>query len=124
VSHPCLPFLAALALSLSACGKTTTGSVVVAKPAPVDTSPKTGRELYEHWCADCHDAGPGHPGTLRMEGDFGAARSVLVGASGVNEELVKFAVRNGFAMMPPFRATEIPDAQLELLALYVAGGER
>lgn len=90
----------------------------------VDTRPKTGKELYEHWCAACHDAGPGHPGTLRMAGDFGEDRSVLIGNEDVSRELVKFAVRNGFNMMPPFRPTEISDEDLELLAEYVAEGEK
>jgi mono/diheme cytochrome c family protein len=90
----------------------------------VDTSPKTGKELYEHWCAACHDPGHGHPGTLRMAGDFGDDQSVLIGMKGLDKDLVHFAVRNGFNMMPPFRATEISDAELDLLAAYVAGGKK
>lgn len=82
----------------------------------IDTAPKTGKELYEHWCAACHDSGHGHPGTLRMAGDFGEDQSVLIGMEGLDKDLVRFAVRNGFNMMPPFRATEISDAELELLA--------
>ncbi len=107
-----------LAIGLTGCSGDKADSVAVA-----DTSPKTGKELYEHWCAACHDAGPGHPGTLRMAGDYGEEFSVLIGREGLDQEFVKYAVRNGFNMMPPFRPTEISDAELELLANHVAGGK-
>ncbi len=79
----------------------------------------TGQELFEHWCADCHNPGPGHPGTLRMEGDFGAANSVLRDMQAVNRPLIHLAVRRGFAMMPPFRQTEISDEEMERIASYI-----
>jgi mono/diheme cytochrome c family protein len=107
-----------LLVALAACG------VKRQEVAVVDTAPKTGKELYEHWCAACHDPGPGHPGTLRMAGDFGAEHSVLIGKEGLDKETVRFAVRNGFNMMPPFRVTEISDAELELLAAHVTGEKK
>lgn len=84
-----------------------------------DAVQPTGRELYQQWCADCHDPGPGHPGTLRMEGDFGAENSVLREMQAVNRPLIQFAVRRGFAMMPPFRPTEISDEEMERIASYI-----
>lgn len=113
-----IPIAALLLLGLAGCNADKTE-----KPTIVDTRPKTGKELYEHWCAACHDPGPGHPGTLRMAGDFGDNRSVLIGLEGVDKDLVKYAVRNGFNMMPPFRPTEISDEELEPLAAHVAGGK-
>jgi len=113
-----IPCAALFLLSLAGCKAGKDEKVAIA-----DTRPKTGKELYEHWCAACHDAGPGHPGTLRMAGDFGDNRSVLIGREGVDKDLVKYAVRNGFNMMPPFRPTEISDEELELLAAHVAGGK-
>lgn len=79
----------------------------------------SGQELFEMWCADCHDPGPGHPGTLRMEGDFGVENSVLREMQAVNRPLIHLAVRRGFAMMPPFRPTEISDEELERIASYI-----
>lgn len=82
-------------------------------------APRSGEDLYRQWCAGCHDAGPGHPATMRMEGDFGADNSVLREMQAVNRPLIHLAVRRGFAMMPPFRPTEIDDEELERIADYI-----
>ncbi|HWJ69598.1 MAG TPA: cytochrome c [Sphingobium sp.] len=110
-----LALLAALAgLSLSACSKegreTSNGASV-----PREMS---GKQLYDHWCADCHNPGPGHPGTLRLAGDMGEENSVLLQKQ-MDPEVVKYAVRNGFQMMPPFRPTEITDEELARLTDYL-----
>jgi (+)-pinoresinol hydroxylase len=88
------------------------------------TQAPTGKALYAHFCADCHDGGAGHPGTLRMAGDFRADQSVLLKSAAINRDLVRLAVRKGFQMMPPFRPTEITDEELDRLADYVAGSPR
>ncbi len=92
--------------------------------APPSAAERSGEELYTQWCADCHDPGPGHPATMRMEGDFGAENSVLLEMQGMNRPLIELAVRRGFAMMPPFRPTEISDEELERIADYVLGEEQ
>jgi len=98
-------------------------AAVLTGPATADQSARerSGAELYTHWCADCHDPGPGHPGTLRMAGDLGPDQSVLRRSPLVNRQLIKTVVRQGFQMMPPFRPTEISDAELERLAAYLTG---
>lgn len=80
---------------------------------------RSGEDLYQQWCAGCHDPGPGHPGTMRMEGDFGAENSVLRDMQAINRPLIHFAVRQGFQMMPPFRPTEITDEELDRIADYI-----
>jgi mono/diheme cytochrome c family protein len=101
------------------------GAAAVAADRPVGAvsgpQPMSGKELYEHWCAACHDPGAGHPGTLRMAGDYGEGMSVLLTKKDVTRDLVTYAVRNGFNMMPPFRPTEITDEELDRLADYIAG---
>lgn len=83
---------------------------------PVELS---GQELYEQWCAGCHDPGPGHPGTMRMEGDFGPENSVLRDMQAINRPLIHYAVRQGFQMMPPFRPTELTDEEVDRIADYL-----
>lgn len=102
---------------VAASGLLAGGSVLAENTSPPEQP--TGRDLYEHWCADCHDPGPGHPGTMRMEGDFGAENSVLRDMTSINRPLIHFAVRRGFNMMPPFRPTEITDEELERIADYI-----
>jgi mono/diheme cytochrome c family protein len=78
-----------------------------------------GKAVYVHYCAGCHDPGPGHPGTMRLDVRLGADSAVLRERKDLAPEYVKIVVRNGFQMMPAFRPTEIADAELEDLAAYV-----
>ena len=83
-----------------------------------------GEDLYVRYCADCHRAGPGHPGTMRLMARLGATQAVLRERSDLHPEYVQVIVRNGYQMMPPFRPTEITDAELAALAHYVARADR
>lgn len=96
-------------------------TMLFALPVHAETAaqPPEGKELYIKWCADCHDPGPGHAGTLRMAGDFGPDNAVMKTLPGLNRALIEQAVRNGFQMMPPFRPTEINDAELAALTDYL-----
>ena len=31
-----------------------------------DAATQKGNEIYQYWCATCHGAGPGHPGTTAL----------------------------------------------------------
>ena len=79
----------------------------------------TGEELYELWCADCHESGAGHPGTLRLEARLEGDDAVLTKRAN-DPEIVRFAIRNGFQMMPPFRITEISEEEVERIVNYLA----
>jgi len=84
-----------------------------------------GREVFEHWCAPCHAPGPRHPGTQALEVLYkGAKPAALEERTDLVPELTRAFVRSGVSVMPPFRKTEIGDADLAALAAYLAPGLR
>jgi mono/diheme cytochrome c family protein len=86
-----------------------------------------GREVFQYWCAACHGAGPtpARPGTQALQAKYnGAKPAMLESRTDLTPELTKFFVRNGINVMPPFRKTEITDAELNALAAYLARSKR
>jgi mono/diheme cytochrome c family protein len=79
-----------------------------------------GRRLFDDHCAACHDAGPGHPGTIRLALRLGDAQAPLLARSDLARAVVEQIVRSGSQMMPPFRPTELADEELDAIAGYVA----
>jgi mono/diheme cytochrome c family protein len=80
-----------------------------------------GQEVFAYWCAPCHSAGPRNPGTIALEVRYqGSKPAALEERTDLVPELTKTFVRNGLSIMPPFRKTEISDADLEALAAYLA----
>jgi (+)-pinoresinol hydroxylase len=81
-----------------------------------------GKAVYEHWCAPCHAAGPGHPGTQSLQFKYqGKLPPVLLDRTDLAPQVVSAFVRQGVLLMAPFRKTEITDADLSALASYVTG---
>jgi len=79
-----------------------------------------GKAVYEHWCAPCHAAGPGHPGTQSLQLKYnGSVPAVLMERTDLPAETIKTFVRQGILSMAPFRKTEITDAELDDLAAYL-----
>lgn len=84
------------------------------------TRNQQGHEVFNKWCAPCHSAGPGNPGTTALETLYqGAKPGALEQRNDLTPETVKSIVRNGVSVMPFFRKTEISDAELEALAAYL-----
>jgi mono/diheme cytochrome c family protein len=80
-----------------------------------------GGEVFEYWCAPCHAPGPRHPGTQALEALYkGAKPAALEQRTDLVPELTRTFVRTGVSVMPPFRKTEISDADLDALAAYLA----
>jgi|SRR5215469_14738528 len=90
---------------------------------PAGAAPVTsGQAVYDRWCAPCHAPGPGHPGTQSLQVKYaGKIPSVLLERTDLSAAAVAAFVRHGVLSMPPFRKTEITDAELSALAAYVAG---
>jgi len=80
-----------------------------------------GKQVYARWCAPCHAADPGLAGTLALRTRYGSERpAALEDRTDLTPEVVAYFVRNGIAWMPPFRPTEISDAQLASLGRYLS----
>jgi mono/diheme cytochrome c family protein len=79
-----------------------------------------GKEVFDYWCATCHSAGNGMPGTAALQAKYnGNPPALLLERFDLTPDLVKFFVRNGVSVMPHFRKTEIGDADLDALAAYI-----
>jgi len=93
-------------------------STVLAQRA--DSDLKKGNEAYQYWCATCHGAGPGHPGTTALAAKYkGALPGLLEERIDLTPTAVRFAVRRGTSIMPFFRKTEVSDADLDAITQYL-----
>jgi mono/diheme cytochrome c family protein len=80
-----------------------------------------GKAVYDAWCGACHDPGPRHPGTQALEALYkGKKPAALEERTDLVPKLTETFVRRGVSVMPPFRKTEISDADLAALAAYLA----
>lgn len=77
-----------------------------------------GAILYQRYCAGCHDAGPAHPGTMLLK-QLGREHAPLVGRPDLDPAYVRAVVRNGLIEMPPFRPTELTEAQLDAVIAHI-----
>jgi (+)-pinoresinol hydroxylase len=85
-----------------------------------DTALQKGNEAYRYWCATCHGAGPGHPGTTALAAKYkGALPGLLEDRTDLTPTAVRFAVRRGTSIMPFFRKTEVSDADLDAITQYL-----
>jgi (+)-pinoresinol hydroxylase len=80
-----------------------------------------GAAVFNNWCSACHARGPQNaPGTASLQLKYqGAVPAALEDRRDLTPDLVKFFVRDGVAMMAPFRKTELSDADLDALAAYL-----
>jgi mono/diheme cytochrome c family protein len=80
-----------------------------------------GQQVFANWCAPCHAPGPKHPGTQALEALYkGAKPAPLEQRTDLVPTVTTTFVRTGVSVMPPFRKTEISDADLAALAAYLA----
>ncbi len=79
-----------------------------------------GYVQYQEYCAVCHGAGVGKPGTIALAAKYkGTKPALLSERTDLTPQLVKLYVRNGITVMPFFRKTEISDADLDAIAAYL-----
>jgi mono/diheme cytochrome c family protein len=92
-------------------------------PAEAQTpAATTGEAVFDHWCAPCHDPGPGHPGTQGLQIKYRGTEipAPLEERTDLTPPVVRTFVRQGVLAMAPFRKTEITDAELVALAAYLS----
>jgi mono/diheme cytochrome c family protein len=94
-----------------------TKAVALDRGTPVER----GAAVFNNWCSACHSRGPQNaPGTSSLQFKYqGSLPAALEDRKDLTAEQVKFYVRNGVAMMAPFRKVEVGDADLEALAAYL-----
>jgi len=80
-----------------------------------------GAAVFNNWCDACHrNAAQNAPGTRSLEFKYrGELPAALEERTDLTPELVEFYVRNGIAVMPFYRKTEISDVDLAALSAYL-----
>jgi mono/diheme cytochrome c family protein len=110
---------AVLAIALCGCSSLSARPSPPAAPEPQPTR-SAGGKIFDKWCSDCHSTATG-PGSLALARKYqGTLPAVLEQRSDLPPQYVTVAVRHGVSFMPSFRKTEISDADLALLAAYLA----
>jgi mono/diheme cytochrome c family protein len=105
------------AVLLAATGLFAAASASAAAPAAA----ASGEAVYNRWCVHCHATGRGNPGTESLQIKYGGkVPAALLERSDLAPAVVSTFVRQGVLSMPPFRKTEITDAELAALSAFVA----
>lgn len=88
-----------------------------------------GRQVFEQECAPCHGRGPGDdrsemlPGTAALAEKYQGTRpAALELRDDLPAPVLELFVRRGAGAMPPFRPSELSDADLAAIATYIASG--
>lgn len=81
--------------------------------------PSLGKQAFDRWCAECHAAGVGHPGSQQLERIRGAKLALLESRTDLEPAFIRYVVRHGQNAMPAYRPSEIDDATLDHLTQYL-----
>jgi len=86
----------------------------------VEPGQPRGQPQFERACAVCHGDGPAKPGTRALHTKYqGKEPALLAERTDLAPDYIKFIVRHGVSVMPPFRKTELSDADLEAVVAYL-----
>jgi mono/diheme cytochrome c family protein len=90
-----------------------------------------GMARFQHTCEPCHGKGVGDDGRAMLPGTDalrikyqGSLPPALEDRSDLTAEVLKTYVRMGSWSMPPFRKTELADAEIVDIAAYLAESSR
>ncbi len=95
--------------------------------ANAQTSADRGKAKFDHSCAPCHGKGVGNDGHAQLPGTEalkikykGTIPAALEDRSDLTADTIRAFVRNGTFSMPPFRPTELSNAEIGDIAAYLA----
>lgn len=122
---------AAAAQPCLAAGALPTGSVTTDSGAPAISwtwntiVPKPGEPRgwvqFQRACFVCHGSGPAKPGTRALKAKYrGKLPALLEKRTDLTAAYVKYIVRHGVSVMPPFRKTGLSDQDLDAIAAYLS----
>jgi mono/diheme cytochrome c family protein len=101
------------------------GLIGVAIGAPAQDADR-GRMRFEHSCEPCHGDGPGDdgramlPGTDALRIKYGGTLPALIERrTDLTADVIRVFVRRGTWSMPPFRPTELTEADIQDIAAYL-----
>jgi len=111
---------AALAFAVSAFAAAQAQVEVAERTVATEPALQQGKDIYARWCTPCHAAEAGLAGTMSLQAKYeGRIPAALEDRTDLTPELIAYFVRNGVAWMPPFRPTEVSDAELAELSRYL-----
>jgi mono/diheme cytochrome c family protein len=76
-----------------------------------------GNKLFHARCGYCHVAGG--TGTIMLGRRLGKDRALLENRTDLTAEYIKKITRVGINGMPPHTRIEVPDSELDLIAIYL-----
>lgn len=119
--------LAVLALALAgpaAAQSTVDWNWFETAPAKDASVAEHGRAAFQNACAVCHGR-PESPGSISLKFKYaGAKPPLLEDRTDLTAASVEYFIRHGIAMMPPFRKTELDDADAKAISAYLARKRR
>jgi (+)-pinoresinol hydroxylase len=97
---------------------------LLATAAAGAAEPSRGHDVFQAWCAPCHAPVRGNDrlaGTTTLANLYKGSRpGALEERTDLTPDYVATMVRTGINAMPPFRKTEIGDADIRALGAYLA----
>ena len=109
------------------CAVLALGVAATAAAGAQQTAAERGKAKFEHSCEPCHGDGPGDDGRAMLPGTDalrlkykGTVPPLLERRTDLTAPVIKAFVRNGTFSMPPFRKTELTDAEIDDIAAYLA----
>lgn len=104
---------------LPVCAQAASPTPGAAPTTAASAQPVPGKLAFDRWCAECHAAGIGHPGSQQLERLRGAKLALLESRPDLEPAFIRQVVRHGQNAMPAYRPSEIDDATLEQIAQYL-----
>ena len=79
-----------------------------------------GYAQFQRDCVVCHGSGPARPGTRALRSKYqGKEPPLLAERTDLAPDYIRTIVRHGVSVMPPFRKTELSDADLGAIVAYL-----